>query len=211
MQERSRGTIKMTERQRRVDACTAKVVARGVNILAIRDRSVAQHYMEYHHIPTEVIARVLDNPASRRMPSTEQLLSEAITPSAAPADCRPAERPSHGEDTMEPLPALPPEAATLGVSFDGRTYHYREYSYDRLPDALDYARRDRAKPGFRADATPRTWSPWAGPTPDERSQMARHGIVYVNGQYCYGPYRYDTLDAAMAYAQRAPGLAWPGG
>jgi hypothetical protein len=28
-----------------------------------------------------VIARVLDNPASRRMPGTEQLMSEAITPS----------------------------------------------------------------------------------------------------------------------------------
>jgi len=29
----------------------------------------------------------------------------------------------------------------LGVSFDGRQYHYQGYRYDRLSDALAYARR----------------------------------------------------------------------
>jgi hypothetical protein len=37
--------------------------------------------MEYKRVPTGVIARVLDYAAVRRMPSTEQLSSEAITPS----------------------------------------------------------------------------------------------------------------------------------
>jgi hypothetical protein len=71
----------MSERQRRVDGGTAKAVARGVNILAVRNRTLAQYYMEYKRVPSGVFARVLDNPASRRMPSTEQLISEAITPS----------------------------------------------------------------------------------------------------------------------------------
>jgi hypothetical protein len=71
----------MSERQRRVDGGTAKAVARGVNILALRNRTLAQYYMEYKRVPSGLIARVLDNPASRRMPSTEQLMSEAITPS----------------------------------------------------------------------------------------------------------------------------------
>jgi hypothetical protein len=71
----------MSERQRRVDGGTAKAVARGVNILAVRNRTLAQNYMEYKRVPTGMITRVLDNPASRRMPSTEQLISEAITPS----------------------------------------------------------------------------------------------------------------------------------
>jgi len=74
----------MSERQRRVDCSTARAVARGINILAVRNRSLALIYMEYKRVPTAVIARVLDNPASRRIPSTEQLISEAITPSPHP-------------------------------------------------------------------------------------------------------------------------------
>ena len=76
----------MSERQRRVDCGTAKAVARGVNILGVRNRKLAQNYMEYKRVPTGVIVRVLDNPALRRMPSTEQLISEAITPSTPPQD-----------------------------------------------------------------------------------------------------------------------------
>ena len=76
----------MSERQRRVDCSTAKAVARGVNILAVRNRTLAQNYMEYKRVPTEVIVRVLDNPALSRMPSTEQLISEAITPSTPTQD-----------------------------------------------------------------------------------------------------------------------------
>jgi len=78
------GTMKMSERQKRIDDVTAKAVARGINILAVRNRAVAQHYMEYKRVPARVITRVLDNPALRRVPSTEQLISEAITPSPPP-------------------------------------------------------------------------------------------------------------------------------
>jgi hypothetical protein len=73
---------KMSDRQKRSDADTAKAVARGVNILAIRNRSLAQNYMEYKRVPSAVIRRVLDYPSSRRMQSEEQATSEAITPSS---------------------------------------------------------------------------------------------------------------------------------
>ncbi|GAB2847011.1 hypothetical protein GCM10027277_13780 [Pseudoduganella ginsengisoli] len=165
--------------------------------------------MEYKRVSPEVIARVLDNPASRRKQSTEQLVSEAITPSAPLPQA--AERPDDFPVAQfSDEAAMPPSAAALGVSFDGRTYHYRQYSYEQLADALDYARRDRAKPGFREDATPYYWRQWASPTPEERLQMARHGIAYEQGHYCYGPYRYDTLSAAVNYAAHAPGLGRPG-
>ena len=72
----------MSERQKRTDIDTANVVTRGVNILAVRDRSLAQHYMEFKHVPARIIGRVLDHPASRRAPSAEQVISEAITPSS---------------------------------------------------------------------------------------------------------------------------------
>lgn len=70
----------MSDRQKRTDIDTANVVTRGINILHVRDRSVARHYMEYKHVPPQVINRVLDHPGLRRTPSAEQLRSEAITP-----------------------------------------------------------------------------------------------------------------------------------
>ncbi|MET0980724.1 MAG: hypothetical protein ABWY02_01390 [Telluria sp.] len=71
----------MSERQKRNDIDTANVVTRGINILAVRNRFIAQNYMELKNVPQRVIGRVLDNPASRRAPSAEQVISEAITPS----------------------------------------------------------------------------------------------------------------------------------
>jgi len=74
----------MNERQRRSDIGTAKAVARGVNIESVRNRALAQKYMEYRRVPADVITRVLDQPLLRRAPSTDQLVSEAITPSFVP-------------------------------------------------------------------------------------------------------------------------------
>jgi hypothetical protein len=73
----------MSKRQKRTDIDTANVVTRGVNILAVRNRALAQNYMECKDVPACVVRRVLDQPGSRRAPSAEQLISEAITPSAA--------------------------------------------------------------------------------------------------------------------------------
>lgn len=70
----------MNERQRRYDAVTANAVARGLNILAVRDARLARRYMEYKRVPAAVIARVLSEPALRRRESAEQAISEAITP-----------------------------------------------------------------------------------------------------------------------------------
>lgn len=74
----------MNDRQRRSDTGTAKAVARGVNIQLVRNRALAQNYMEYRRVPSGVIARVLDWPLLRRAPNADQLVSEAITPSSVP-------------------------------------------------------------------------------------------------------------------------------
>lgn len=70
----------MSERQRRSDIDTANAVTRGVYILEVRNRSLARNYMEHKRVPQHVIRRVLDEPASRRSPSPEQAVSEAIVP-----------------------------------------------------------------------------------------------------------------------------------
>lgn len=107
---------------------------------------------------------------------------------------------------METSTALPPS----GITFDGRAWHYRQYSYDRFADALGYAKLDRASPGFREETAPCQWQQWCGPTPQDQLQMAAHGITCEHGHYCYGPYRYDLLATALAYARCEPGLL-PGG
>lgn len=107
---------------------------------------------------------------------------------------------------METSPALPPAASAAGISFDGRAYHYRQYSYDRLADALGYAELDRARPGFQEEHVPYQWQQWGGPTAQDQLQMAAHGIAYERGHYHYGPYRYELLATALEYAKREPGL-----
>jgi hypothetical protein len=72
--------MQMNERQRRTDESTANAVARGMNILGVRNAELAKRYMEYKHVPEHVIARVIERPDLRRRESTGQSVSEAITP-----------------------------------------------------------------------------------------------------------------------------------
>jgi hypothetical protein len=70
----------MSERQRRTDVAMANAVARGVNILGVRNALLAQRYMRYKGVPEAVIARVIAEPEARRSQSPAQSVSEAITP-----------------------------------------------------------------------------------------------------------------------------------
>jgi hypothetical protein len=76
------GLMHIDERQRRSDELTANAVARGLNILTVRDAELARRYMEHKEVPAHVISRVLDDPEARRRESAAQSVSEAITPSA---------------------------------------------------------------------------------------------------------------------------------
>ena len=70
------------ERKRRSDGSSANAVARGLNILSVRDAGLAERYMRYKGVPDHVIARVLGHPELRRRESADQSVSEAIIPSA---------------------------------------------------------------------------------------------------------------------------------
>jgi hypothetical protein len=72
----------MIERQRRSDEPTANAVARGLNILDVRNVELARRYMEHKAVPEHVIARVIERPELRRQESAGQSVSEAITPTA---------------------------------------------------------------------------------------------------------------------------------
>ncbi|MGZ3183264.1 MAG: hypothetical protein ACXU8N_12560 [Telluria sp.] len=71
----------MHPRQQRSDEPTANAVARGLNILAVRNADLARRYMEHKGVPRSVIARVLAHPDQRRRSTPAQSISEAITPS----------------------------------------------------------------------------------------------------------------------------------
>lgn len=73
--------MQIMERQRRSDEPTANAVARGLNILAVRDAERARQYMQHKHVPDQVIARVLGDRSMCRRESAGQSVSEAITPS----------------------------------------------------------------------------------------------------------------------------------
>ncbi|HLO76122.1 MAG TPA: hypothetical protein VK196_06680 [Magnetospirillum sp.] len=92
-------------------------------------------------------------------------------------------------------------AAELGISFDGRHYHYREFRYDRLADALACARQDRSKGAHPPRGETSQWAAPMEPTDAERRQMAEFGITFDGTAFHYGPYRYDTLADACNYAR----------
>lgn len=95
----------------------------------------------------------------------------------------------------------PPLVSELGIWFDGRSFHYQEYRYDRLEDAVAYAKIDQRHPDRRQVVLPKTWEQWCGPTNGELDLMAAFGISYEQGSYHFREFRYDTLEQAVAYAR----------
>ncbi len=71
-----------------------------------------------------------------------------------------------------------------GVGFDGRQYHYKEFSYDRSSDALAYSRLDRTRlaSGSESKEQPE-WVDAIAPTDTERKQMENLGITYDGKHY----------------------------
>lgn len=90
------------------------------------------------------------------------------------------------------------DAGELAIGYDGRSYHYRGFRYDRFLDAVNYARLDGARGEAAADETAMDRVPL--PTDAERTLMQALAITFENGTYRWGEYRYDRLGDAVAYA-----------
>jgi len=96
------------------------------------------------------------------------------------------------------------EMAELCITFNGRHYGYRGYRYERLADAVNYARLDRSRPfsnDLAPDNAPATELP--PPNQNERALMGMLGITCVEGGYRRRQYRYEHLADAIAYARIA--------
>ncbi len=88
------------------------------------------------------------------------------------------------------------------IGFDGLRYDFHGYRYDRLADALAYARLMRSRP--TSDNPPGSYVRGAnvvGPSEGDRQAMAALGIGYEAGTYRYATFRYDRLADAVSYAE----------
>lgn len=103
------------------------------------------------------------------------------------------------------------------VHYDGCTYEYNGYRYDRLDDALAYARLMRSRPLQYDPRGPyRLRRDLGAESETNRRRMDALGIELKDGRFCYRGYRYDRLAEAVDYAlleqrQRvaAPGTTTP--
>jgi hypothetical protein len=88
------------------------------------------------------------------------------------------------------------------IGFDGLRYDFHGYRYDRLADALAYARLMRSRP--TSDNPPGSYVRGpnvVGPSEADRQSMAALGIGYEAGTYRYATFRYDRLADAVSYAE----------
>ncbi|MDZ5456816.1 CrpP-related protein [Azohydromonas lata] len=92
--------------------------------------------------------------------------------------------------------------ADLGIRCLGWRYEYRGFRYDRLADAVAYAKLDRARqpPGNFGEAALADEAPCL-PAGEERQTMTQWAIAFDAGSYRFQNFRYERLSDALAYAQ----------
>lgn len=102
-----------------------------------------------------------------------------------------------------------PEAArlmaTLGIHHDGRYYHFRNYRYTRLQDAVAYARlvATRVPYPLTEDELPAQAGndDFKPPSASDTTLMMTLGVSFDGARYVYESYHYDRLADAVAYAR----------
>jgi len=93
--------------------------------------------------------------------------------------------------------------AEFDITYNGRHYLYDRYRYDRLDDAVAYARLLRSRAVAAAARVPMPSPEFVdAPAVTDRQRMEQLEISYQDGIYRLGPYRYDRLADAVDYAQR---------
>jgi len=98
--------------------------------------------------------------------------------------------------------------AEFAITFNGRQYQYDRYRYDRLNDAVEYAKLRRSAPsphdgGMAMPAVQMVQSPDGA----QRQLMRSLAITFDEGVYHLGAYRYDRLADAINYARLLRGEA----
>ena len=92
--------------------------------------------------------------------------------------------------------------AELSIHYDGRHYIFEEYRYDRLSEAVSYARLAQAR-APQVNAPLRSTYGKAIESPGESDKLLMHTlhISFRAGAYEFEGYRYDRLVDAVNYAR----------
>lgn len=92
-------------------------------------------------------------------------------------------------------------AKDLGISFNGTQFAYREFKYDKLPDAITYAELDALRKGQQKGVSyAPEWLDQTAPCASDRELMRQYGITSEGWRYRYREFRYDRLADAINYA-----------
>lgn len=90
--------------------------------------------------------------------------------------------------------------SAFSIDYDGRHYRYNGYRYDRLADAVSYAKLMQSRQ-TQHDTCPMTYQHVESPSEPDRAVMARYSITFSEGMYRYSGFRYDRLADALNYAE----------
>ena len=91
--------------------------------------------------------------------------------------------------------------AEYSIGHDGLRYAYNGYRYDRLADAVGYAKLMRSRPSMHDSGGPSTRREGIDvPTDADRELMTSLAIRFEAGAYRFEGFRYDRLADAVNYA-----------
>jgi hypothetical protein len=93
--------------------------------------------------------------------------------------------------------------ATFGITQEPGPYVYGGHRYDKLTDAVHYARRHLPTSAAHIVQD-------GEDSQDEGALTATFGITQEPGPYVYGGHRYDKLTDAVHYARRQQASSHPG-
>lgn len=113
-----------------------------------------------------------------------------------------APRPQPDPPAAGPTSRERAQMSEFGISCDDTHYFFSGYRYERLADALNYARLVRERPELPSRGHAVAAVGTAAPTPAARELMADLGIAFVSGTFRLGAFRYDRLEDAVAYARQ---------
>jgi hypothetical protein len=90
----------------------------------------------------------------------------------------------------------------LSIAHAGRHYYYEGYRYERLADAVAYARRVRARQSPQKDQSSLArFDAVESPNASDRQLMLELSISLENGSFVFDGFRYDHLIDAANYAR----------
>ena len=150
-----------------------------------RAAGFSEKYLEAYSLKEALEAELMD---ARGQAGTPEALRGPLEPAAPPLVA------SASGDRAQLM-------ADLSIAYDGLRYYYKSYRYDRLEDAVSYARLQRSRVGSQGRVPLPRPAIFQPPGEGEWRTMTSFGITYAEGVYRLGEYRYDRLADALAYAR----------